>query len=117
MKNFAIVYDDILGEARLVPVYDLVTTSVYLPKDSMALTMNGRTKWPSSKELRRFGETPMGGTPAKVRPILERIDEAMAQTKEEIRSYIKEHSEFEEIGERMLKEWEEGAAQSLRPTS
>jgi serine/threonine-protein kinase HipA len=117
LKNFAIVYDDVLGEARLAPVYDLVTTSVYLPKDSMALTMNGTTKWPSSKELRRFGETRMGGAPAKVRQILERINEAMAQTGAEIRSYIKEHPEFKEIGERMLREWEKGAAQSLRPTS
>jgi hypothetical protein len=47
----------------------------------------------------------MGGTPAKVRQILERVDDAMARTTAEIRSYIKEHSEFEEIGERMLKEW------------
>jgi serine/threonine-protein kinase HipA len=117
LKNFAIVYDDVLGEARLAPVYDLVTTAVYLPKDSMALTMNGTTKWPSSKELRRLGETRMGGPPAKVRQILERIDEAMAHTRPEIRSYIKEHSEFEEIGERMLKEWEKGASQSLRPAS
>ena len=116
LKNFAVVYDDVLGEARLAPVYDLVTTSVYLPNDRMALTMNGTTKWPSSKELRRFGETRMGGTPAKVRQILERIDEAMAQTGAEIRSYIKEHSEFKEIGERMLKEWEKGAAQPLRST-
>ncbi len=30
LKNFGIVYDDVLGEARLAPVYDLVTTSVYL---------------------------------------------------------------------------------------
>lgn len=116
LKNFAVVYDDVLGEARLAPVYDLVTTSVYLPNDRMALTMNGTTKWPSSKELRRFGETRMGGTPAKVRQILERIDEAMAQTGAEIRSYIKEHSEFKEIGERMLKEWEKGAARPLRST-
>lgn len=36
LKNFGIVYDDVQGEARLAPVYDLVTTSVYLPKDSMA---------------------------------------------------------------------------------
>src|SRR5258708_36025545 len=47
----------------------------------------------------------MGGAPAKGRQILGRIDEAMAQTRVKIRSYIKEHSEFEEIGERMLKEW------------
>jgi len=32
LKNFAIVYDQVLGEARLAPVYDLVTTAVYLPK-------------------------------------------------------------------------------------
>jgi serine/threonine-protein kinase HipA len=70
LKNFGIVYDDVQGEARLAPVYDLVTTSVYLPKDSMALTLNGTTKWTSSKELQRLGET-MGGTPARVRQILE----------------------------------------------
>jgi len=26
LKNFGIVYDDVLGVARLAPVYDLVTT-------------------------------------------------------------------------------------------
>jgi serine/threonine-protein kinase HipA len=117
LKNFAMVYDDVLGEARLAPVYDLVTTAVYLPKDSMSLTMNGTTTWPSSKELRRLGETRMGGTPAKVRRILQRIDEAMAQTRAEMLSYLKEHGEFKEIGERMLEEWEKGAAESLRPAS
>ena len=60
LKNFGIVYDDVQGEARLAPVYDLVTTSVYLPKDSMALTLNGTTKWASAKELQRLGETRMG---------------------------------------------------------
>jgi serine/threonine-protein kinase HipA len=73
LKNFGIVYDNVQGEARLAPVYDLVTTAVYLPKDSMALTLNGTTKWPSSKELRRLGETRMGGSPARIREILERI--------------------------------------------
>src|SRR5580698_9606088 len=57
LKNFGIVYDDVLGEARLAPVYDLVTTAVYLPKDSMALTLNGSTRWPAARELRRLGET------------------------------------------------------------
>ena len=49
--------------------------------------------------------------------ILERIDEAMLQTKAELRSYIKGHSEFKQIGERMIKEWEKGADHSLRPIS
>ena len=35
--------------ARWAPVYDLVTTAAYMPNDSMALTLNGSTKWPSAK--------------------------------------------------------------------
>lgn len=114
LKNFGIVYDDVQGEARLAPVYDLVTTSVYLPKDSMALTLNGTTKWASAKELQRLGETRMGGTPARVREILERIADAIADASKELRAYIKDHPNFKEIGERMLHEWEQGVAVSLK---
>jgi serine/threonine-protein kinase HipA len=114
LKNFGIVYDDVQGEARLAPAYDLVTTSVYLPKDSMALTLNGTTKWASAKELQRLGETRMGGSPARVREILERIHAAIADTSKELRAYIESHSEFKEIGDRMLHEWEQGIALSLK---
>jgi serine/threonine-protein kinase HipA len=114
LKNFGIVYDDVQGEARLAPVYDLVTTSVYLPKDSMALTLNGTTKWASTKELQRLGETRMGGTPSRVRQILERIDAAIADTSKDLQAYIKAHAEFMEIGNRMLQQWEEGVALSLK---
>jgi len=113
LKNFGIVYDDVQGEARLAPVYDLVTTSVYLPKDSMALTLNGTTKWASAKELQRLGATRMAGSPARVREILERIRSAIADTTKELRAYIKDHPDFEDIGNRMLHEWEQGVAFSL----
>jgi len=114
LKNFGIVYDDVENEARLAPAYDLVTTSIYLPKESMALTLNGTTKWASAKELQRLGETRMGGSPARVRQILERISSAIDNTSKELRAYITDHAEFEEIGNRMLHEWEQGVALSLK---
>jgi serine/threonine-protein kinase HipA len=116
LKNFAIVYEDVLLEARIAPVYDLVTTAVYLSKDSMALTLNGTTEWPSTQELRRLGETRMTSTPSKVKAILAGVRDAMLHTMGEIRLYIKEHSDFADIGERMLEEWEKGMAHSLRVT-
>jgi serine/threonine-protein kinase HipA len=79
----------------------------------MALTLNGTTKWASAKELQRLGET-RGGTPARVREIFERIAAAMAETANELRTYIKGHPEFEEIGNRMLQQWEQGIALSLK---
>jgi serine/threonine-protein kinase HipA len=114
LKNFGIVYDDVEGEARLAPVYDLVTTSVYLPKDSMALTLMGTTRWASAKDLQRLGETRMGSTPARIRKILERIHGAMDDTSKELRAYMKDHADFEDIGKGMLREWEQGVALSLK---
>ena len=113
LKNFGIVYDDVQGEARLAPVYDLVTTSVYLPNDRMALTLNGSTQWPSAKELQRLGETRTGATPGRVRDLLKRLEAAIADTSKELQAYIKAHAEFAAIGNRMLQVWKEGIAHSL----
>ena len=115
LKNFGIVYDDVQGEARLAPVYDLVTTSVYLPNDRMALTLNGSTNWPTAKELQRLGETRMGSSPARVRAILQRVADAMGAVTTQVRAYINNHPDFEEVGTRMLVQWEHGIATSLRP--
>lgn len=113
-KTFGIVYDDVLGQARLAPAYDLVTTAIYLPKDSLALTLNGTTQWPDTKALQRLGETRMSGTPAKVREILARISDALSQTEIDLQSYVKEHPDFKEVGERMLQEWAKGRQFSLQ---
>ena len=107
-------YVNVQGEARLAPVYGFLTTSVYLPKDSLALTLNGSTNWPTAKELRRLGETRAGGAPAKIRQILERIAEAIEETAGEVDLYGKEHREFAELGQRMLQEWQNGVNTSVR---
>jgi serine/threonine-protein kinase HipA len=114
LKNFGIVYDDVQGEARLAPVYDLVTTAVYLPKDRMALTLNGTTNWPKAKELQRLGETRIGTTPARIRQIMERVGQAIADASQLMCAYMTEHSEFEEIGGRMLQQWEHGLENSVK---
>jgi serine/threonine-protein kinase HipA len=114
LKNFGIVYDDVQYEARLAPVYDLVTTSAYLPKDKMALTLNGTTNWPKTKELQRLGETRIGATPARIRQIMERVGQAIADASQLMRAYMKEHPEFEEIGGRMLQQWERGLETSVK---
>ncbi|TAN21188.1 MAG: type II toxin-antitoxin system HipA family toxin [Acidobacteria bacterium] len=113
LKNFGIVYDDVLGAARLAPVYDVVTTAVYLPQDRMALTLNGRTNWPSARELQRLGETRAGLSPARVRAIRERIADAMGAVSKELLAHMREHADFAEIGARMLRHWDEGRTTSL----
>jgi uncharacterized protein YehS (DUF1456 family) len=56
----------------------------------------------------------MTGTPTKIRAILERISDALSQTESDLRSYSKEHPDFKEVGDRILREWEKGRQLSLQ---
>lgn len=116
LKNFGVVYGNVLGEARLSPVYDLVTTTVYLPEDTLALTLDGKPSWPSRKQLLRLGETRLGASPSRVRAILDRVATSMEHTTQELRAYQNDNPSFREIGNRMLAEWRAGIRHSLLPT-
>lgn len=108
LKNFGVLYDDVEGEAHLTPAYDLVTTSVYLPKDRMALTLNETNEWPVAKTLIRFAEGRSLTPKRQVLEIFERISDALTQTSKEVRRYSENHPEFRDIGKRMLEHWETG---------
>lgn len=113
LKNFGICYDDVGGEAHLAPVYDLVTTTAYIPADNMALTLNGTIGWPAAKNLRRLGETRGFSTPSGVRRILERISDALSETAILIADYSKDHPAFAPIGQQMTEQWQVGRETSL----
>ena len=110
LKNFGIVYDDVLAAAHLAPTYDLVTTSVYIPQDRMALTLNGTNQWPSSRDLIRFGEGRSLGTRRTLTEIFERICDAFSDTTKDIRTYCNGHPEFATVADQMMKQWEIGRA-------
>jgi serine/threonine-protein kinase HipA len=113
LKNFGILYDDVLGEAHLAPVYDLVTTTVYLPKDRMALTMAGSTEWPTAKKLILFGEQRGLGSKRTFTKIFERIADGLSETAKDVAEYGKERPEFAAIASRMVEEWQTGIRESL----
>jgi serine/threonine-protein kinase HipA len=110
LKNFGIVYDDVGGEAFLAPVYDLVTTTVYIPQDRMALTLNGTNQWPSTRDLIRIGEGRSLGTRRTLTEIFERIGDALADTREDVLDYRKDHPEFADVADKMMAQWEIGRA-------
>jgi serine/threonine-protein kinase HipA len=113
LKNFAILYDDVEGDAHLAPAYDLITTTVYLPRDRMALTLNGTSLWPSAKNLLLFGEKRSVGAPKTLLAQMERIGDALSETARDVEAYMREHPEFAEIGRGMLEQWEIGRRESL----
>jgi serine/threonine-protein kinase HipA len=116
LKNFGILYNDVNGEAELAPVYDLVTTTAYLPQDAMALTLNGTTRWPDVSKLVELGQVRATLSKKDIEGILETTADALSDTLPKLRKYFQK-SEFPEIGERIAAAWEEGMRETLASTA
>ncbi|HWK94158.1 MAG TPA: type II toxin-antitoxin system HipA family toxin [Pseudolabrys sp.] len=108
LKNFAVTYDDAVSPLRFAPAYDVVTTRAYLPKDSMALTLNGSTNWPNRKAIQLLGQARCEMDPAEVRETIEQVASSVADTRAAVRDYFRDRSAHPEVGKSMLSTWEQG---------
>lgn len=85
LKNFGMLYTDPgTDDCRLSPVYDIVCTTVYIPKDRLALSLARDRAWPDRQTLCEFGRQHCGvDHPA---PVLDRALDAVA-------SYVPDHDD------------------------
>ncbi len=113
LKNFGVLYDHPGAPVHLAPVYDVVTTTAYIPKDVPALSLAGTKKWWPRKIVEKFAVTHLAVPVGRVGQILEEIAEAVTETRGVLLAYIKEHPEFREVGERMLAAWDAGVSGTL----
>lgn len=109
LKNFAVLYDDPQGTLELAPMYDVVTTSAYLPQDQMALTLDGRPNWPNREMLRNLGRTRTNLSESQIGVVLQRTLDAISDTARQMAQYAKDRPEFEETFRRMKSSWDDGA--------
>ncbi len=113
LKNFGIVYADVTGPAGLAPIYDLVSTQPYLPKDPMALTLNGSTNWPDRKALTLLGQTRCDLSSQTIKRVLEETADALSKIAPDVVTYFKNTATHRDIGDRLLAAWEAGIQHSL----
>lgn len=102
-KNYGVLYDDPTGEVSLAPAFDIITTTVYVEHDTMALTLNGTKRWPTRKALHAFGVAGCNLPPALVTKAIAEVADAVADTRGEL-------SMGSQIGAAMRAQWERGLA-------
>jgi serine/threonine-protein kinase HipA len=117
LKNFAITYSDVQGQAELAPVYDLITTTAYIPNDTMALTLDGTKKWPDRRRLIKLGQTRADLCASAIAKIFEATADAISDMSPKVRTYFKEKTAHPEIGELILSAWASGVGDSLGEAS
>jgi pimeloyl-ACP methyl ester carboxylesterase len=54
LKNFSVLYRHAEDIVELAPAYDFVSTQVYQPRDTLALSLRGSKTFPPREELIRF---------------------------------------------------------------
>ncbi|SDN63139.1 serine/threonine-protein kinase HipA [Pseudomonas arsenicoxydans] len=118
LKNFGVLYEHCALDAQisLAPAYDIVTTSVYIKSDSMALLLGGSKAWPKYKMLMRFGRSACNLTEGRCNELLQQVAHGMDVAMGEMTDYIKAHRAFAEVGEAMLEQWTSGIERSLVKT-
>ena len=110
LKNFGVLYERPGAQVQLAPVYDVVTTTAYIPKDVPALAMAGTKKWWPRKMLEQFAIAHLALPIGRVGQIFDEAADAVAETRGMLTTYLGDHPEFREVGDRMLVVWESGLA-------
>jgi len=113
LKNFGVLYERPGQPVRLAPVYDMVTTTAYIPKDVPALSLTGTKKWWPRKTLEKFAVTHLALPVGKVGHIIEEVTEGVNDTRDMVAAYMEGHPEFQEVGKRMLTAWSEGVTETV----
>ncbi len=108
LKNFGVLYPSLTGPIKMAPVFDIVTTVAYLHHDIPALSLAGTKKWWSRKMLERFAMAHLSLPVGEISRTIERLADAVMETRRLIPDYISDHPEFREVGGSMMALWEEG---------
>jgi len=105
LKNFGLLFNDDFSEIRFAPTYDVVTTIVYIVKDTPALNLFGKKIWWGKDKLVEFGINHCYLSKIEALNYYNECLEAIEQTIIELQEYIKENPHFEIIGNRMIDVW------------
>lgn len=100
LKNFGLCYSA-PHAVQISPIFDVVNTRVYLPQDLPALTIQGRKRWPDSEQLIQFGTEHCQLSRSEATVILDKIQDAIEQTK----VWLRDESGFAEVVEQFLPEF------------
>jgi serine/threonine-protein kinase HipA len=108
-KNLALLYTS-REDARLAPVYDFFTTSVYTGyrDNPPGIMFGGKKTWLPGKTLAKFITANFGIPDREQKLMVERISDAIADTAPAVRELMASLEGFNDTGKRMLATWSDG---------
>jgi serine/threonine-protein kinase HipA len=108
LKNFGVLYDRPGVNVRLAPVYDMLSTTPYQPRDILALELNGSKSFPSRNQLVQFGRQSCGLSSQKSIKILDQIANGVTMATTEMQLYCGLNPDFQTTAEHLTRVFSSG---------
>jgi serine/threonine-protein kinase HipA len=107
LKNYGILYENDFDDAYLAPIYDVVTTTVYIKNDIPALRLSDGKLWWKEKTYKTFAKQSCGLTNKEYEKILQECENAIVTTRQEIDQYNAEDEEVKYFLEVLQNKWKD----------
>ena len=108
LKNFGILYDKPGVNVRLAPVYDMLSTAPYMPKDILALELQGSKQYPGRKQLIRFARASCGLSSQVVAEVLGEVENGVEAALDEMAIYAKARPDFKPTADYLTRVFRHG---------
>lgn len=101
LKNFSVVYRHAEDLVELAPAYDIISTIPYIPRDSLALTMEGSKQFPDRARLVKFVRQVTGKTNIAAQQLLDQVNQGAHAALQHAAEYGKHHTNAAKFVERI----------------
>lgn len=105
LKNYGIIYKDDYKDSYLSPIYDVITTTIYIKNDIPALRLGDGKLWWKEKTYKTFAKQSCGLSNKEYETILDDCKNAINQTKKEIDDYKHEKPEVIDFLDKLKECW------------
>jgi len=105
LKNYGVLYEDDYKDARLAPIYDVITTTMYIKNDIPALKLGDAKLWWREKTLKTFATKSCGLSNTDYAEVVQICIDAVKKTKIEIEHYKPQNNEIKEFLEELQMCW------------
>lgn len=108
-KNLGFVYTH-QNDVEVSPIYDMLTILAYdrYANNPPGMYVDGRKSWDIPKALWRYLQQHLDFDPSAQRQLVDRVCSAVSSVVPELKHHIRHTKGFEQVGLRMLWEWNEG---------
>ena len=107
LKNYGILYKNDFHDSYLAPIYDVITTTIYIKNDIPALRLSDGKLWWKEKTYKIFAKQSCSLSNKEYEIILNECIESIKITKQEIDNYQSEDKEVLTFLKKLKKCWGE----------